>query len=179
MWANLFFYSVRRWCSPFRACLVMLVFAGCQQRPTTASGNVKLDGQPLTIASDARGTVIFQPDGGRGTMSTGVLDSSGHFSLATGSSLEVAPGKYYVTVSVSQLLPKSDQEEQAARLITPAKYASAGESGLKANVVPGENHFSFDLMSDPNDEGARATNSSPDASQENGAPLNDNATDKN
>jgi hypothetical protein len=179
MCADLFFYSVRRWCSPIRACLVMLVFAGCQQRPTTVSGNVKLDGQPLTIASDARGTVVFQPDGGRGTMSTGVLDSTGHFSLATGSSLEVAPGMYYVTISVSQLLPKSDQEEQAARLITPAKYASASESGLKADVAPGENHFSFDLISNPDNGSANAANSSPDTSHESGTPAINNSTEKN
>ena len=63
-------------------------------------------------------------------MATGLLDSTGHFNLATGSSPEVPQGKYYVTVSVAQLLPKTENEERSAKLITPAKYASPRDSGL-------------------------------------------------
>lgn len=132
----------------FATCLSLLVVAGCQQRPTTVSGAVTLDGKPLTIASDTRGTIVFNPDGGRGTVATGLLDATGHFDLATGSSNVVAPGEYYVTISVAQLLPKSDQGEQGSQLVTPAKYASARESGLAATVIDGENHIDFHLHSD-------------------------------
>jgi len=132
------------------ACLLG-AWAGCQKQPTTVSGAVTMDGQPLKIPSDARGTVVFQPDGGTGTMATGLLDATGHFNLATGSSTEVAEGKYYVTVSVSQLLPKTDGEEQGTKFITPAKYASARDSGLTANVRSGVNQVSFDLISDHDD----------------------------
>src|SRR6476659_9908330 len=102
--------------------VLLLVLIGCREQPTTVSGVVTLDGRPLKVSSNARGTVVFQPDGGHGTMATGLLDSTGHFKLATGSSSDVARGKYYVTVSVSELLPKADGEEQGATLVTPAKY---------------------------------------------------------
>src|SRR4051794_19175054 len=98
--------------------LFVLLLQGCRERTTTVSGAITLDGRNLNIAKDARGTVIFQPDGGRGTTAVGLLDSSGHFNLATGSSTEVAPGKYYVSVSVSELLPKEQDVEQGAKLVT-------------------------------------------------------------
>src|SRR5688572_18528818 len=124
-----------------------LVSAGCQQRPTTVAGKVTLDGEPISVASDARVTVVFHPDGGQGTTLTGLLDSSGNFRLATGASADVAPGKYQVAISIAELLPKSDEAEQSTQRITPAKYASVSESGLEANVIPGENQLSFDLKS--------------------------------
>src|SRR5215212_9559572 len=99
--------------------LLLIVTDGCQQQPTTVSGSITIDGGPLIVPADARGTIVFQPDGGHGTMATGLLDSTGHFKLATGSSSEVAQGKYYVTVSVAQLLPKVENEQQGANLITP------------------------------------------------------------
>jgi hypothetical protein len=145
-------------------CLLLIAAAGCQQRPTTVSGTITLDGRPLSVPSDARGTVVFQPDGGRGTMATGLLDPVGHFDLATGSSREVAPGKYYVTVSVAQLTTKNEQEEQGTRLITPAKYVSASESGLAAEVQPGENELHFDLNSTADEtsvEAAKSTSKTP------------------
>jgi hypothetical protein len=144
-------------------CLVLIVAAGCQQRLTTVSGTVTLDGQPLAVPSDARGTVIFQPDGGRGTIATGLLDPTGHFELATGSSREVAPGKYYITISVAQLLAKTDLEEQGTRLLTPAKYASGSDSGLAADVKPGENKLSFDLNSTETDSTHESANRASDA----------------
>jgi hypothetical protein len=139
-------------------CLLAQIAGGCQQPLTTVSGSITLDGRPLIIPSDARGTVVFQPDGGRGTMATGLLDAGGHFDLATGSSREVPPGKYYVTVSVAQLLEKSDQEEQRTRLITPVKYASGGDSGLAAEVKPGENKLNFNLSSAADEPAAGAGN---------------------
>jgi hypothetical protein len=86
-------------------------------------------------------------------MATGLIDAAGHFSLATGGSREVAPGKYQVAVSVVQLAPKVEDAEQGTELITPAKYASAHESDLEANVAPGEeNRLSFNLVSDADEE---------------------------
>jgi hypothetical protein len=146
---------------------LLLVVGGCQQRLTTASGTVTLDGRPLAVPSDARGTVVFQPDGGRGTMAVGLLDSAGHFDLATGSSKEVAPGRYYVTVSVVQLLPNSGETEQGTQIITPAKYASASESGLQADVMPGTNQFSFDLVSSADNERVNSPSASTDITHSN------------
>src|SRR5215475_14401843 len=132
------------------ACL-LIAWVGCQKKPTIVSGAVTMDGAPLKVPANARGTVVFQPDGGSGTMATGLLDPTGHFNLATGSSSEVAEGKYYVTVSVSQLLPKTDGEEQGTKFITPSKYASARDSGLTANVKSGVNQVSFNLVSEKDD----------------------------
>src|SRR5262245_32564979 len=133
-------------------CVMCVTAIGCQEQPTTVSGKVTLDGKPLAIGPDARGTVIFQPAGGQGSMATGLLDPTGHFELATGASTEIAPGKYQVAVSVARLLPPSEQAEQSAERITPARYASASDSGLAADVTPGENRVSFDLASGADEE---------------------------
>src|SRR5262245_5197716 len=133
-------------------CVLLVAIVGCQQRATTVTGKVTLDGKPLAIGSDSRGTVIFQPAGGQGSIATGLLDPIGHFQLATGASTEIAPGKYDVAVSVARLLPPSDQAEQGAERVTPAKYASTSDSGLTAEVAPGENRVSFDLVSSADEE---------------------------
>jgi hypothetical protein len=151
--------------------LLLVVIGGCQERPTTVSGTVTLDGRPLTVPADARGTVVIQPDGGHGTMATGLLDSTGHFNLATGSSPEVARGKYFVTVSVAQLLPKAENGEQGAKLITPEKYASPRESGLEIDVKPGENQVTFDLVSSNDEENTGTSGASSEASHSNGTAL--------
>jgi hypothetical protein len=131
---------------------VLLLLVGCRQSPSTVEGLVTLDGKPVSLKSDARGTVVFQPTGGKGTMATGVLDSTGHFTLATGAMPEVAPGKYQVAISIVELLPATDEGEQAGKRITPAKYASPIDSGLQAEVVPGVNKFQFDLTADESPE---------------------------
>src|SRR5262245_43096515 len=138
--------ATNMFCRPLTICIFVFAAGGCQQRPTTVSGMVTLDGKTLSVHSDARGTVVFQPAGGQGTMATGLLDPTGHFQLASGSSTEIAPGKYHVAVSVVQLALKSDQAEQGTERITPARYASASESGLAADVAPGDNRLRFDLV---------------------------------
>jgi hypothetical protein len=128
---------------------LLVMFAGCRPRLTSVSGTVTLDGKPLSISRDTQGTVIFEPDGGQGTVATGLLDSSGHFNLGVGGSFEIPTGKYYVAISISRMLPKTDQgENQNAEFLAPRKYASTTESGLRATVVSGENNFDFDLKSD-------------------------------
>jgi len=158
--------------------LLLVAIGGCQERPTTVSGAVTLDGKPLTVPADARGTVVLQPGGGRGTMATGLLDSTGHFNLATGSSPEVARGKYFVTVSVAQLLPKTENEAQGAKLITPEKYASPRGSGLEIDVKPGENQVTFDLVSNTDEGNSSSSGSSSEASHSDDTSLPNPAEDK-
>jgi hypothetical protein len=110
-------------------------------------------------------------------MATGLLDSTGHFNLATGSSPEVAQGKYYVTVSVAQLLPKVENEEQGAMLITPAKYASPRDSGLAIDVKPGENRITFDLVSSTDDGNANSPSSTSNDSRLDGVSVPTNSTE--
>jgi hypothetical protein len=161
------------------ACLCLVAFGGCQQRLTTVSGAVTEDGKSLTIDAASRGTIVFHPDGGRGTMSTGLLDAAGKYNLATGSSIDVAPGKYFVTVSVVRLLPKMEHEEQQTKLVTPARYASARDSGLQAEVVPGENRINFDLSSNWDDERSSTTDSSATPSGASEPPPLINSTEAN
>lgn len=101
-------------------------------------------------------------------MATGLIDSSGRFNLATGGSARVAPGKYQVAISVVRLLPRTEDVEQGTELITPAKYASLHESGLHADVTPGENRFSFDLNSSARDEIASSPESPPEMPESEG-----------
>jgi hypothetical protein len=157
--------------------LLLMVTNGCRERPTSVSGAVTIDGRPLTVPPDARGTVVFQPDGGHGTMATGLLDSTGHFKLTTGSSQEVAQGKYYVTISVAQLLPNVENEERGAKLITPAKYGSPRDSGLAAVIKPGENQVTFDLVSNMDEESAKPPNSYSDASPSEGVSSSQSPTE--
>jgi hypothetical protein len=135
---------------------------GCRQTPTTVSGAVTLNGKPLLIQPAQSGKVIFQPVGGHGAIATGRLDSSGHFTLGTGSSFEVARGDYQVAISVSEPLPAKENAESSAKLVTPVKFSSATDSGLRATVTPGENVFEFDLAGeDTGQVGAEASSSAP------------------
>jgi hypothetical protein len=142
----------------FGALVFLIVTAGCQQSPTTVAGAVTLDGKPLGTDANSRGTVVFQPLGGQGTTSTGLLDAKGNFKLAVGASPEIAPGKYHVAVSLVELVPASEGAERGGKRVTPAKYASPGTSGLQADVVPGPNDFQFALVS-ASDDAAEPSNS--------------------
>jgi hypothetical protein len=137
--------------------VLLVATTGCREQPTTVSGSVTLDGQPLKVTSDSRGTVVFQPLGGVGTVATGLINASGNFELATGSSNEVAPGNYFVAISVARLTPKTDQTEPSTQLVTPAKYSSARDSGLQTKVQPGANHVKFELNSNANGNEANST----------------------
>src|SRR4051812_50179130 len=88
---------------------ILSVLTGCHRAPTTVSGIVTLDGKPLSVGSDARGTVIFQPAGGQGATATGLLDPSGNFKLGTGGSKEVAVGKYDVAGSGGDIFAKTER----------------------------------------------------------------------
>ena len=68
MQSDRFVQMVGRIRSLVPVCLLVLAAQGCQERPTTVSGAITLDGRPLTVSSSARGTVIFQPDGGRAAL---------------------------------------------------------------------------------------------------------------
>jgi hypothetical protein len=133
----------------FLVLLSLLLIVGCQQEPTTVSGLVTLDGRPLTSGGSVRGTVVFHPASEQGPMLSGLIDSGGKYQLAMGSSMSVAPGDYWVTVSAVEAMPPTkEQPEPSGRQITPAKYASAADSGLQCRVVPGLNKLDLALKSE-------------------------------
>jgi hypothetical protein len=96
-------------------------------------GKVTYKGQPVT-----KGIVRFEPDSGFGRMATGELKSDGTFELTTLKSGDgVVAGEHRVTVGdFDKILSK----DRALR-----KYGNASNSGLKAEVTPEKNEFTFDL----------------------------------
>lgn len=118
---------------------------GCDSS-TTISGIVSLDGKPLQITDGMRGTVVFQPASHQGPTLNGMIDASGRYTLAAGSETAVPPGVYLATVSAVEILPGDEEDaQQQGRRITPERYASAAESGLRVKVLTGDNHIDLDL----------------------------------
>jgi hypothetical protein len=126
-----------------------LVAIGCREEPTTVEGVVTLDGRPLAIQKGMRGSVVFQPTANEGATLTGLIDAKGHYELASGGSVVVPPRAYWVTVSAMEFVPASEDHPQSSgRLITPAKYASATDSGFRIEVQPGPNKVNLAMSSD-------------------------------
>lgn len=122
---------------------------GCREQPTTVEGVVTLDGRPLAIEKGMRGSVVFQSAASEGATLTGLIDAKGHYELASGGSVVVPPRAYWVTVSAMEFVPASEDHPQpSGRLITPAKYASATDSGFRIEVQPGPNKVNLAMTSD-------------------------------
>ena len=149
----------------------LVLALGCQGEPTTVSGLVTLDGQPLAIREGMRGTVVFQPTSGDGRILNGIIDAAGRFELAEGSNCFVTPSVYWVTVSAVELMPPGDEGPRTGKRITPAKYASATDSGFRIEVVPGPNEVNLALKSDAEPPTNAATETS--------SPEQTDHTDKN
>jgi hypothetical protein len=129
-------------------CVVVLVGAtlvGCGNGLAQVSGLVTLDGQPIQGgAGDTRVTVEFHPASGIGSVSIGLADESGNYTLGTGAKTGIPAGEYLVSCSASQLVPGG-----GARRITDPKFASTKTSGLTCSVAPGSNEFNIALTSAP------------------------------
>lgn len=127
--------------------LLVVASSGCSgPNAASVSGNVTLDGQPLTT-----GSVSFHPDGGGGgAPAYGQIDSSGNYSLSTGTDAGLAPGKY-VAVVVATKEPPQLYDKTGAEIppipITPAKYGSTTTSDLRVDVKAGKNEVPLALQS--------------------------------
>jgi hypothetical protein len=106
--------------------LVLLAASGCGDgRPTRVpvSGRVLIDGQPLKF-----GVVDFVPEGGRS--SSGILDSSGHFSLSCFTENDGAiVGKHQIQVHAEEVI-----NDTTARIHAPKKYGYLQTSGLSDEI---------------------------------------------
>lgn len=132
------------------AAVVVASCLGCGNGLASVNGKVTLDGNPLAGGGDTRAMVYFYPEGGTGAPAVGLLDSSGEFTVSTGTSSGVKPGAYLVTVSASQLVGKDiPGVPRSARRVTPAKYSDPNASGLRVQVDSGSNECEFALESDP------------------------------
>lgn len=106
-----------------------------------------MDGKPLKIAKDERGLVVFRPVAGGPTCS-GLIASSGTFSMATGSSTALSPGDYLVSVRVVRLGPPARPGEAPSGVpLTPAVYSDPLTSGLVFSVESGKNTIDIELSS--------------------------------
>lgn len=134
------------WCIAVSA-IVLIV--GCREQPTTVEGLVTLDGKPLAMHQGMRGTVVFQPTANEGTTLSGLIDANGRYELTAGGSYAVPATAYWVTVSAMEIVPPSEEQPQSTgRLITPAKYASATDSGFRIEVQPGPNQVNLAMKSE-------------------------------
>jgi hypothetical protein len=128
-------------------CLIAAAIATSCSGPNSAtvSGTITLDGQPLPGAS-----VSFYPDGDGKPPASGQTDAQGRYSLSTGSSAGLAPGKY-VAVVVATKDPPQPYDSTGAEVppipITPAKYGDATKSDLRIEVKPGKNDIPLALQS--------------------------------
>ena len=120
--------------------LPIFALAGCGGGPATCSGAVTLDGVPLK-----EGVISFDPYT-HGPDSHGQV-KDGAFLIGTGQQEGLASGRYRVTISATKV-PQMGSKE-AAKLLTPEKYAGFDTSGLEADVKPGANTLKFELSSKP------------------------------
>ena len=108
-------------------CIALLLVAGCGDGlPTrvTVSGQVLIDGEPLTV-----GNIKFVPDGAR--PSSGTLDESGRFTLTCYDGGDgVVPGTHRVQVSSMEVVSASKVKWKA-----PPKYADFRTSELSYTIT--------------------------------------------
>jgi hypothetical protein len=124
--------------------LLLFAVAGCGGSQGRVSGQVTLDGQPLT-----KGDISFSPVAD-GVVASGQIDSGGNYSLKVGTSAAIPPGSYRVTVvAVEPVAPTPEHPEPLPTLLTPKKYNNPATSELSAEVKAGSNTFNFDLKSMP------------------------------
>jgi hypothetical protein len=124
-----------------------LLLAGCSDLSSTVVGVVKLDGQPLSVGENQRGTVVFRPVDG-GPTSTGRIDKFGKFKLSTGANMGVIPGDYMVAVRLVDIIPEEgEMPAPSGRPATPAIYADPLNSGLQFSITRGVNNISIELDS--------------------------------
>lgn len=130
------------------ACLVVLASVGCGGMPSSISGQVSIDGEPVEAVGDIRGQVVFQSSEEGAAPASGVLDESGRYVAKTGDKRGLSPGEYKVVVNVVRTIPpRSEGAMPWAERLTPARYTSANTSGLTVNVERGSNTFDIDIQS--------------------------------
>jgi hypothetical protein len=129
------------------AALALCGCGGAEMAPV--SGKITIEGQPV-----GPGTVIFEPDASAGTTgppSVGNFGPDGLYSLTTASHGEGAVvGRHRVTIQSTGPGGYGDETPVDPATAIPARYSSASESGLMAEVKSGSNpSIDFDLEVEP------------------------------
>ena len=121
--------------------LVLSVSLGCSSG-TTVSGHVTLDGQPLT-----KGTITFNPKQ-EAPSATAQIDARGNYRLSVGTSQNVTPGTYQVTIDAVEIIPPTPTDPSPLpKKLLPAKYYDGQNPEMVREVKAGPNKFDFELKS--------------------------------
>lgn len=129
--------------------LTTLGIAGCGDtshapKLSIVKGTVIYRQKPLANAQ-----VLFTPQSG--PMAFGETDAEGQFSLNTGGKNGAILGSHQVTISAYEPFktPAKENENEVQPSVSriPQKYSNLRQSGLTADIKPGEiNKFSFELQ---------------------------------
>jgi hypothetical protein len=119
--------------------LPLFLLIGCAKGPSTVSGTVTLDGQPV-----ATGAITFVKDG---LPQGGAVITGGSFQA------QVAPGTYRLELSGSKVTGKrtqkgfdgKDETIETTEELFPEKFNT--QSILTEEIKPGENALKLDLQS--------------------------------
>ena len=129
--------------------LALSTIVGCGDGLATVSGQVTLNGEPIQGGPRMSGTVNFYPEDGSGAPAVGFINGTGRYELKTGARDGIRPGTYLIGISVNKItMPANPNDMPIPTLITPKKYASVTESGIRKEVEPGVNTFDFALRSE-------------------------------
>ncbi len=121
--------------------------AGCSRHASRLSGQVSLDGQPLTT-----GVITLTPVAA-GPSAYAAIGPDGRYAIHTGAATGLEPGEYVVTVAANAAgSGKAAGVEQPGgkglpSLITPAEYLDRARSPLRVMVIPGTQVVDFNLES--------------------------------
>lgn len=132
----------KAWTRPFLL-FALLLAVGCSQSGPSyslspASGTVSIDGKPV-----ANATVVFHSESG--PTASGTTDSSGNFTLATGTHGEGAAAGDFI-VQISSNAETTDGSGKAVTI--PIVYSENGVEVVKV-AQGGDNSFTFNLKSKP------------------------------
>jgi hypothetical protein len=109
---------------------------------TKVSGNVKYKGKAV-----ANATVIFEPDGGVGTVGAATTDSSGNYNLGSNSGSGVPAGAYSVKIKskakmveevdpMAGLVPGSKEYEEAYMKVSTRPSDEAYKTKKDPDAIP-------------------------------------------
>ncbi len=132
----------------FCFCLLQLAIVGCQKSlPSTVSGTITIDGNPLPEDANTTGEVMYYPVAG-GAAAYGTISTGGQYKMQTGGTKGLQPGEYVVTVRLVEIPPPPPGGYQNAppnKLISPPKYNDRDQTDLKVEVTEGGNTFDLEL----------------------------------
>jgi hypothetical protein len=111
---------------------------------STLTGTVTLDGKPI-----GPGILVFAPTEGAQNPAIGNVEADGRYSVKTSRTSGLKPGRYRVSVNITELPPPGSENQRLAALplLHPKKYESAETSGLEYDVAPGSNEINVELSS--------------------------------